>query len=44
MPPSSEQRQRRLRDRQLAARDPQAKARKLHGGLSRKQRQSFEVS
>ena len=44
MPPNAEQeRLRRLRDRQLAGRDPQAKARKLHGGISRKQRQSFEV-
>ncbi len=43
MPPNPEQeRLRRLRDRQLAARDPQAKSRKLHGGISRKQRQSVE--
>ena len=43
MPTNSEQeRLRRLRDRQLAARDPHSKARKLHGGISRKQRQSVE--
>ncbi len=43
MPPDSEQeRLRRLRDRQLAARDPQAKARKLHGGISRKRRGATE--
>jgi len=43
MPTNSEQeRLRRLRDRQLAARDPQNKARKLHGGIARKHRQAVE--
>ena len=43
MPPDSEQeRLRRLRDRQLATRDPQSKARTLHGGIARKQRRSVE--
>src|SRR3990172_1286538 len=43
MPSNSEQeRLRRLRARQLAARDPQSKARKLHAGISRKQRRAVE--
>jgi VIT1/CCC1 family predicted Fe2+/Mn2+ transporter len=43
MPTDPEQeRLRRLRDRQLAARDPQTKARKLHSGISSRQRQSVE--
>jgi len=43
MPTNAEQeRLRRLRDRQLAARDPQAKARQLHAGISSKQRRAVE--
>ena len=43
MPTNPDQdRLRRLRDRQLAARDPQVRARKLHNGISRRQRQSVE--
>jgi hypothetical protein len=37
-----QERLRRLRDRQIAARDPQTGARKLHGGISRKQRRAVE--
>jgi hypothetical protein len=44
MPTNSEQdRLRRLRDQQIAARDPQTGARKLHGGISRKQRRAVEA-
>lgn len=43
MSPDSEQdRLRRLRDRQIAARDPQVKQRQVHGKIARKQRSSVE--
>ena len=37
---NDQERLRRLRDRQLAARDPQAKQRKLHRGIAHRQRKS----
>lgn len=44
MPPESEQdRLRRLRDRQIAARDPQVKQQRIHGKIARKQRSSVEA-
>lgn len=43
MSPDSEQdRLRRLRDGQIAARDPQVKQRQVHGKIARKQRSSVE--
>jgi hypothetical protein len=39
-PESEQERLRRLRDRQVAARDPQTKQRQLHGKIARKQRSS----
>ena len=40
--PQDQERLRRLRDRQLSARDPQRKQRQVHGRIARKRRQSFE--
>jgi VIT1/CCC1 family predicted Fe2+/Mn2+ transporter len=44
MPKLTEEQKRlaRLRDRQLAARDPQTAQRKLHGGIARRHRQAAE--
>lgn len=44
MPPDSElERLRRLRDRQIAARDPQIKQRQVHSKIARKQRSSVQA-
>ncbi len=44
MPGETEQeRWRRLRDRQVASRDPQTKQRRLHGQIAHKQRSSVET-
>jgi hypothetical protein len=42
-PDTDHERLRRLRDRQIATRDPQTKARTLHGNIARKQRRSVEA-
>lgn len=41
-PESEQERLRRLRDRQVASRDPQTKQRQIHGKIARKQRSSVE--
>jgi hypothetical protein len=40
--PQDQDRLRRLRDRQLATRDPQRKQQQMHGKIARKQRRSVE--
>jgi hypothetical protein len=40
--PQDQERLRRLRDRQLSTRDPQAKQRQVHGRIAQKQRRSVE--
>lgn len=42
-PESEQERLRRLRDRQIATRDPQSKQRQLHGKIARKQRGAVEA-